>query len=346
MLKAKDSQYIKSIHYDNADEFIAAISHKGELYELFNEQFIFRGHSTDEYGLLPSALRDDFAINNEKLSIDSGIDINTLVAISNTELLQILNEYKLLQDFFNTCDDNGLYVPHIESLRNSFYPGIDGGILLLENKWIPKEYWELAAIAQHHRVKTRLLDWTQNLFVALYFASMGVYFDPKRKINPINRYKARLNGEEYLSKHNMEIWALDVDVVMAKPMEVPLHIVRPKYHENNNLCAQKGVFTFWESIYPGMPNKNNNYYIGPMTDRRKLDLQIDTYLREIVSPAKPYLYRITIPQDAAYSIYSFIQKMGYNAATLFPGYYGVARFLKEQKEIQPPRTESINSVEK
>jgi hypothetical protein len=56
-------------------------------------------------------------------------------------------------------------------------------------------------------------------------------------------------------------------------------------------------------------------------------------LRESKLPSYPYLYQITIPQDAAYSIYSHIEKMGYNASTIFPGYDGVARFLKEHYEI-------------
>lgn len=55
MLHIQDSPYIQNIHYENAKDFIRAISYDGELYELFNEHHIFRGHSTDQYELLPSA---------------------------------------------------------------------------------------------------------------------------------------------------------------------------------------------------------------------------------------------------------------------------------------------------
>ena len=171
------------------------------------------------------------------------------------------------------------------------------------------------------------------VFVALYFATTGVYYDPKEKIDPLQAFKAYRKGEDYPPKHNMEIWALDTGVVMTKPAQMPLHIVQPQYHNNDNLCAQKGIFTFWESENPGMPLNTEKPDFGPQTDRRTLDKQLDSYLKEIGAPEKPYLYRITIPQDAAYGIYTHIEKRGYNASTIFPGYDGVARYLKEHREI-------------
>jgi hypothetical protein len=335
MLHVQESPYIKTIHYENADDFIKAISYKGELYNLFNEHFIFRGHSTDKYELIPSALRGNLVIDSiTNIETASEDELNTVVFLASTELVQVEEEYKLLQDFYRACDTCGLYIPHIESLRNSFYPGVDAEILFQENKWIPQKYWELAALAQHHGVKTRLLDWTHDIFVALYFATTGVYNDPKES-DPCKALKARMKGEIYPPKYNMEIWALNIDVVMAKPMKVPLRIIQPRYHSNDNLCAQKGMFTFWESFYPGLIDNEGKMKLNheQKTDRRSLDEQLDSYLREIKAKERTYLYQISIPQDAANDIYSHIEKMGYNASTIFPGYYGVARFLKEHFEI-------------
>ena len=335
MLKVPDSPYIKSYHFDDADSFIEAILRKGELYSLFNEQFIFRGHSTDRYELLPSALRGFLSLDNLKASKSVPEHDKELYSyLSTTELTQIQVELKILQDFFNVCDKNGLYVPHIESLRNSFYPGVDAETLLLGNKWIPQEYWELAALAQHHGIKTRLLDWSHDLYVALYFATTGVYYDPKERVDPQKCFMAFSKGEKNPPTHNMEIWALDINIVMVNPAKIPLHIIQPRYHNNDNLCAQRGIFTFWESIYPGFPQGDVKNYIKQTTDRRTLDERLDHYFKENDSPPKPYLYRVTIPQDAAYSIYSHIEKMGYNASTMFPGYDGVARFLREHNEIR------------
>jgi hypothetical protein len=40
------------------EEFIHPISYGGELFKIFEKgQFVFRGHASDKYALIPSALR-------------------------------------------------------------------------------------------------------------------------------------------------------------------------------------------------------------------------------------------------------------------------------------------------
>lgn len=318
MLNALGSPYIVDKHYDNACDFIKAISYGGELYGKFDEHFIFRGHSTDEYQLLPSSLRGCLALDNDTSSTFDSQEVNTLKSfLSTTELIQVQTEYRLLQDFHNACNLNGLYVPEIESLQKSFYPGVDGEVLLLGGPWLPKSYWELAALAQHHGVKTRLLDWSHDIYVALYFASTGVFND-------------NIDKSE---RHDMELWALNIDVVMVKPTEVPMKIVYPRYHDNEYLCAQKGLFTFWEVDSPSLFTSDGKPNTSLKTDRASLDVQLSNYLADNSIEKKEYLYHISIPQDSAKDIYHYVEKLGYNASTLFPGYDGVKRFLDEHKTI-------------
>lgn len=336
MITVKDSEYIVSISYENAEDFLKSISYKGDLYDkLSNGNFVFRGHSTDEYKLLPTALRPYFAYNEtERNSLLSESDKKLYSILSSTEFGQIMEERRLLEQFFLRCDENGLYVPHIETLRNSFMPGFDVEKVFGGCKWLPKDYWELAALAQHHGVKTRLLDWSYDFFVALYFSTTGVFKDRSRFDELESSLYVQRSKTEKFAEKNMEIWALDDSVFLVNPTKNPLKIVKPRYHDNDYLCAQKGCFTFWESEFLGVGYKDKKEYLKNKTDRRALDEQLDSYLKSINHPTdKKVLYQITISQSAAREIYDYIDKMGYNASKIFPGYDGVVKAIEERKRI-------------
>jgi len=56
-MKSIDSMYIKEVRYDDAKSVLLAINYGGELYDALSNDFIYRGHYSEKYLLLPYALR-------------------------------------------------------------------------------------------------------------------------------------------------------------------------------------------------------------------------------------------------------------------------------------------------
>lgn len=293
----------------NAEEFLQAISHNGELYSLLNGRYVFRGHSSEKWDLIPTALREkafDRVYFDDEHRITSKISSDA----PDWECLQIEREIGILRNFYEKCDKYGLAIPEIPRLRKDIFNALASNLINQYEDWISEDFYELAALAQHYGLPTRLLDWSYSVFVALYFAISGIRTINDSELTP-----------------GIVIWALDTrltDPVYHKG--TPLKIIRPKYDGNLNLCAQKGLFTFW-LVKKGENPQTSKGNINS-TNRQPLDKLITENLEV---DDMPLMYKIVICRENLSELYDFLKYNHIEAATLFPGYSGVTRSIIENQ---------------
>ena len=96
---------------------------------------------------------------------------------------------------------------------------------------IPDNDWDWLSIAQHHGLETRLLDWSDNPLVALFFAS---------KANP--KIDGMVHGYEVPGYAQSDHWDFLKDRDPLKDLPEKFFIFRPKDF-SLRISAQKGLFT-------------------------------------------------------------------------------------------------------
>ena len=321
---------IKEIRFGGFDDFIKNILFpSGSLFNKL-EGFIFRGVSSGKYELVPSALRGQ---NKEKIWQCIECD----ETMKELEYWQIQAEYSLIREFYRLANQKGLKIPKVQVISSNFATLMPFELFIRENDylWVGEEFEELVAFAQHYGLPTRMLDWTFDINVAMYFASVGSI---KECIMETGE-----NSEEDV----MVIWALNAQYFQSRhpyPLHrVPLSFVVPSYSDNPNLRAQKGILSQWRIVVPG--NGSDVTVIqSKKVDRTPLDqLLTKFYERENIDKTI-VLYKFVIPKGECIGMYNYIQKMGYGAASLFPGYDGIVREIAENKmcrDVRRNRSENI-----
>ena len=272
-------------------------------------EWIFRGHTDSRWKLIPSVLRPETMLEYRPSVIYAPLANNKD---------QIRAEYFLIEEFRQFLDEQGLPIPEdsqefragkIEMTNERILPAFEG-----KETWPPDKYLSLMALAQHHRIPTRLLDWTRDAYVAAYFAA-------KEAAMWLVGEKDFPDGVETLS-----VWALNTIFLdfYRKMMEKQVITVTAPAYGNPNLRAQKGLFTL-ERLQSFSPE-------GTVC-QDPLDKSVtEVFLKhKIGNELLPIMRELTIPISASREILRRLSYRFINAAMLFPGFDGAAEALKEQR---------------
>lgn len=158
------------------------------------------------------------------------------------------------------------------------------------NPVISQNSWDLLALAQHHGLPTRLLDWTTNPLVALWFA---FYLES-------STIQDRAIWVLILDKNEL------ADTTQSTPFDQRKTVAFKPNHITNRITAQNGWFTTHKFV-----TKNNKFI--------KLDTNI-TYTKKIL--------KMEIPNAERENILRVLDMMGINYFSIFPDLDGLAKYLE------------------
>jgi hypothetical protein len=228
--------------------------------------WVFRGHAREEWPLLPSAWRPNNVImRNSTIEASRRFDAVQPVqslnwfwqpnfwsgpavfgtndgALAKQLTVETTAEYLPIWDFAARCDELGMPVPLAGPgpdpaqdpnwLADANAPLVGDDLLRFSD--LPSAL----ALAQHHQIPTRLLDWTRNPMAAAFFAVESLQA-PEIGTNlvvwALHKRHAKDVTTEGISFPNAPVGSPRFDPTIL--------VVRPSTRENPFLAAQAGLFT-------------------------------------------------------------------------------------------------------
>jgi hypothetical protein len=160
-------------------------------------------------------------------------------------------------------------------------------------QWEPRNDWEWLVLAQHHGLPTRLLDWSSNPLVALYFAVRDDFSLPEAQAE-----HAGYDGSSAFYVITYKAGSLNQELEKS-PFEYQGYCLFAAPHVTRRIQAQSGFFTIQDD-----PSKSLSEY----HHERKL-------------------VKLHIPYDRRAEFRNLLSMFGINESSMFPGLDGIAKSI-------------------
>ncbi len=237
--------------------------------------FIFRGHSNENYKLLPGIYRKT---GKEKTYLQWGSELGML-----KHFIQEASVY------INKPSD---------------------------------EYTSWMEYAQHYGVPTRLLDWTTNPLVALYFTCKNNEHDGEIWIVQSRNYdRCAFKNNEAFREFKGATRREAVEMALKEDISFDYPFIYTPFYVDARMSAQSSYFMVWG-------DKQETF--EEMFADEKYRMKLDTPSVKTYGDKDEFLYSVKIPSSDKQSLLHELDVMGINEKTLFPGLDGIGRYIERQ----------------